>query len=73
MHKWIAWEWLPHSQHQGLLVRVYILLHTSLSGIFNQAMVEKVGAKDFLDKFKPDKLAEAVQKQIEKAIQSQNG
>lgn len=36
---------------------LHIMLHTSLSGVFNQAMVKKVGADDFLAKFKPDDLA----------------
>lgn len=39
---------------------LYIMLHTSLSGIFNQAMVQKVGADDFMAKFSPDELAERV-------------
>jgi two-component system chemotaxis response regulator CheV len=39
---------------------MYIMLHTSLSGIFNRAMVEKVGADDFMAKFSPDELAERV-------------
>ncbi|MDA7746096.1 chemotaxis protein [Psychromonas sp.] len=43
---------------------LHIILHTSLSGIFNQAMVEKVGANDFIAKFNPDELATAVQKVI---------
>lgn len=43
---------------------LYILLHTSLSGVFNQAMVEKVGANRFLAKFDPDELAIAVQEKL---------
>ncbi len=43
---------------------IYVLLHTSLSGVFNNAMVEKVGANQFIAKFKPDLLAEAVMKQV---------
>ncbi len=43
---------------------LYILLHTSLSGVFNQAMVEKVGADRFLAKFSPDELARRVQERI---------
>ena len=43
---------------------LHVILHTSLSGIFNQAMVEKVGADDFIAKFDPDELAAAVQKVI---------
>lgn len=39
---------------------LYIILHTSLSGVFNQAMVEKVGANQFIPKFKPDELAGVV-------------
>ena len=39
-----------------------IILHTSLSGVFNNAMVEKVGAEDFIPKFHPDELAKAVKK-----------
>ena len=37
-----------------------VILHTSLSGIFNQAMVKKVGANNFIAKFNPDELAKAV-------------
>lgn len=43
--------------HMGGL---YIMLHTSLSGVFNKAMVEKVGADDFMAKFNPDELAQRV-------------
>jgi len=39
---------------------LHILLHTSLSGVFNKAMVEKVGADDFIAKFQPDVLASTV-------------
>ena len=46
------------------LSSLHVILHTSLSGIFNQAMVEKVGADDFIAKFNPDELAAAVQKII---------
>jgi two-component system chemotaxis response regulator CheV len=47
------------------LQNLYIILHTSLSGVFNQAMVQKVGADEFIPKFKPDDLAQAVMKGIE--------
>lgn len=36
---------------------LYIILHTSMSGSFNKAMVEKVGCNDFLPKFQSEKLA----------------
>lgn len=42
------------------LKELHVMLHTSLSGVFNQAMVRKVGADDFLAKFSPDELAERV-------------
>jgi two-component system chemotaxis response regulator CheV len=44
------------------LSRLRVVLHTSLSGVFNQAMVKKVGADDFIAKFHPDELATAVEK-----------
>lgn len=37
-----------------------VLLHSSLSGVFNEAMVERVGADRFIAKFQPDILATAV-------------
>lgn len=43
---------------------LYVVLHTSLSGSFNKAMVEKVGCNDFLSKFQPDELAKVVQKRL---------
>jgi two-component system chemotaxis response regulator CheV len=39
---------------------LYVLLHTSMSGVFNHAMVEKVGANRFIAKFSADELAQAV-------------
>jgi len=39
---------------------VYVMLHTSLSGVFNNSMVEKVGANHFVPKFKPNELAHSV-------------
>ncbi|MDO1528334.1 chemotaxis protein [Fulvimonas sp. R45] len=37
-----------------------VLLHSSLSGVFNQALVDEVGADRFVAKFQPDVLAQAV-------------
>ena len=42
------------------LSSLYVLLHTSLSGVFNNSMVEKVGANKFIPKFKPNELVTAV-------------
>ncbi len=42
------------------LKNLHIILHTSMSGVFNQDMVDKVGANKFIAKFDPDLLADAV-------------
>ena len=42
------------------LKHLYIILHTSMSGVFNQTMVDRVGADKFIAKFEPDILAKAV-------------
>lgn len=44
--------------------KMHIILHTSLSGVFNQNMVQKVGANDFIAKFNPDVLAAKVAEQV---------
>jgi two-component system chemotaxis response regulator CheV len=46
------------------LKHLHIILHTSLSGVFNEAMVKKVGADDFLAKFHPDELARRVNDRV---------
>ncbi|PKG40352.1 chemotaxis protein CheV [Psychromonas sp. Urea-02u-13] len=48
---------------------LYIVLNTSLSGSFNQAMVEKVGCNALLSKFQPDRLVEAVQERLKAKLQ----
>jgi two-component system chemotaxis response regulator CheV len=56
---------LTHEIRQDpALAELYIVLHTSLSGSFNSAMVEKVGCDDFMSKFQPDELAKLVQKRV---------
>lgn len=45
---------------------LYVLLHTSLSGTFNHAMIEKVGANKFIAKFNPDEFARNVSDIIQK-------
>ncbi|HET8883695.1 MAG TPA: chemotaxis protein CheV [Solimonas sp.] len=47
---------------------LYVLLHSSLSGVFNTAMVEKVGADRFIAKFSSDELAQAVITRLENLI-----
>lgn len=46
------------------LAPMHVILHTSLSGVFNEAMVKKVGANDFLAKFHPDELAKRVNQRV---------
>ncbi len=43
---------------------LHVILHTSLSGVFNQAMIEKVGANAFIAKFEPDELTRVVQDRL---------
>ncbi|WVM93729.1 response regulator [Halopseudomonas pachastrellae] len=45
---------------------LYVVLHTSLSGNFNKAMVEKVGCDGFLSKFQPDQLVEVVRNRLQR-------
>ncbi|HTF95610.1 MAG TPA: chemotaxis protein CheV [Cellvibrio sp.] len=56
-----------------LLKDLYVVLHTSLSGSFNKAMVEKVGCNDFLSKFQPDELAKVVQKRLKEFLGKKQG
>jgi two-component system chemotaxis response regulator CheV len=39
---------------------LHVVLHTSLSGIFNNALISKVGANQFIAKFDPNALAKTV-------------
>ncbi|MDH5822742.1 chemotaxis protein [Luteimonas sp. RD2P54] len=47
-------------RRQPALAGMYVLLHTSLSGVFNNSMVEQVGANAFVPKYSPHDLAERV-------------
>lgn len=47
------------------LRRLRVLLHTSLSGVFNRSLVERVGADAFVAKYSPEELAEAIVTQLE--------
>lgn len=42
------------------LKNLHVVLHSSLSGVFNEAMVERVGADAFIPKFDPNELSAAV-------------
>jgi two-component system chemotaxis response regulator CheV len=43
------------------LQELKILLHSSMSGEFNNSLIKQTGADKFIPKFKPDELATAVQ------------
>ncbi len=51
--------------------KLFIALNTSLSGNFNEAMVEKVGCDRFISKFQPDLLVEVVQQRMRQILESQ--
>jgi two-component system chemotaxis response regulator CheV len=51
---------VTHIRSEESMKDFYVVLHSSLSGVFNKAMVEKVGANDFIAKFDPDVLADNV-------------
>ncbi|AYF87343.1 chemotaxis protein CheV [Pseudomonas sp. BN414] len=45
---------------------LYVVMHTSLSGSFNDAMVKKVGCDNFLSKFQPDRLVDVVMDRLKR-------
>ncbi len=47
---------------------LFIALNTSLSGNFNEAMVEKVGCNRFISKFQPDLLVDVVQERLRQVV-----
>lgn len=47
------------------LGQLKVLLHSSLSGAFNENMVKKVGADDFLAKYDPTELAQRVMRHLQ--------
>lgn len=55
-------------RHDPAMSNLFVIMHTSLSGSFNNALIEKVGCNSFLSKFEPDQLAEVVQQQARKKL-----
>ncbi len=51
-------------KEQANLKDLFVVLHSSLSGVFNNDMVKKVGADEFIAKFDPDILANLVAKHV---------
>lgn len=54
-------------KEQANLKDLFVVLHSSLSGVFNNDMVKKVGADEFIAKFDPDVLANLVAKHVAQA------
>jgi len=50
---------------------LFIALNTSLSGSFNDAMVEKVGCNRFISKFQPDMLVDVAQQRLREYLLEQ--
>lgn len=53
------------SKMRELRQDIKIILHTSLSGVFNKQLVEKVGADSFIPKFEPKTLGKEIEKLLE--------
>ena len=53
------------------LCTLFVALNTSLSGNFNEAMVEKVGCDRFISKFQPDMLVTVVQDRMRDVLERQ--
>ena len=49
---------------------LYVVLNTSLSGNFNNAMAEKVGCNKFISKFQPDMLVSLVQERLREKLKA---
>jgi len=48
-----------------ILKDLYVILHTSISGVFNESMLKRAGANGFIAKFDPDILSSTIIKSIE--------
>ena len=53
------------SEVRDLKQDIKIILHTSLSGVFNESLISKVGADSFISKFDPKVLGEEIQKMLD--------
>ena len=51
---------------------LYVILHSSLSGVFNETMVKKVGADRFIPKFSADELVKELLPIVQKTNQKKN-
>ena len=53
------------SKMRELRQEIKIILHTSLSGVFNEQLVQKVGADSFIAKFEPKTLGSEIKKLLD--------
>nr|MBS0021505.1 chemotaxis protein CheV [Gammaproteobacteria bacterium] len=51
---------------------LYVLLHTSLSGVFNETMVRKVGADKFLPKYSAEELSTVVLNRLKALFEAES-
>lgn len=66
MPKMDGYTLTAHIRKDARLKGLFVLLHSSLSGVFNNAMVERVGANRFIAKFNADDLASVVLEEMHK-------
>lgn len=59
-------------RHAGL-ADLFVLLHTSLSGVFNTSMVQSVGANAFVAKYSPHELAQHVLERLQDVARQAGG
>lgn len=55
-------------RHDPRMKDLHVVLNTSLSGSFNDAMVKKVGCDRFISKFQPDLLVEVTQNRLKTVL-----
>jgi len=55
------------------LADLYVLLHTSLSGVFNNSMVQSVGADAFVAKYSPHDLADHILARLREVAEAAGG
>lgn len=55
-------------KEDAILKNLNVILHTSITGVFNKELVESIGADDFICKFNPNVLSESIIKNIKAAI-----
>jgi two-component system, chemotaxis family, chemotaxis protein CheV len=68
MPKMDGYSLVTEIREDSKLADLYVILHSSLSGVFNEDMVKKVGADHFLAKFVPDELARQITERLKQLV-----